>query len=140
MRIRIFSPAMLMLSSLLLPDPSRSQPRAPSVPTSPSDNLTSTFVAPDVEIAVKCADGKPAADNALVQLITLGGQLYGQIPVKNGVARFQHVPKSEYKIFMVAPGYQRSERITCSSLSASSSASALRKEPSYLQLRSSAQT
>jgi tetratricopeptide (TPR) repeat protein len=116
MRIRFCLSAMLTLFALLLPTPACSQVRTPNVPTSPSDNLTSTFVAPDVEISVKCSDGKPADDKTLVQLITLGGQLYAQISVKNGVARFQHVPKSEYKILVVAPGYQRSEgRIVLSS-------------------------
>ena len=69
-----------------------------------------TLIAPDVEVTVKAADGKPLPADAMAQLLTVTGQLFDQTSVKNGFVRFKQVPKSEYRVLVTAPGYRRGEK------------------------------
>jgi tetratricopeptide (TPR) repeat protein len=110
MRVQFSLPVLLVLYGLFAPAELRSQSRAPGVPSSPSEaNLTRSFNAPDVVVNIRRADAKPIDGHIVVQLITLSGQLFQQISVKNGPARFSHVSKSEYRLFVMAPGYQKAE-------------------------------
>ncbi len=72
--------------------------------------LTSSYASPDVEVTVKGADGKPLPGQVMVQLITVNGQLYDQTSLKNGRARFNQVPRTEFRVLVMAPGYQRAEK------------------------------
>jgi hypothetical protein len=85
-------PVLVLLLSLLAPGVVRSQTKAPAVPSSPSEvNLTRTFVSPDVPVNVRRADGKPIDGHIAAQLVTVAGQLFQQLSVKGGSARFSHV-------------------------------------------------
>ena len=68
------------------------------------------FVAPDVKVSVKIADQKPVPEKVMVQLINVSGQLYAQTLVKDGVARFNQVPKDEYRVMVMAAGYESVEK------------------------------
>jgi tetratricopeptide (TPR) repeat protein len=62
-----------------------------------------------MEVSVKGADGS-IPGQVMVQLITANGQLYDQVLVKRGNARFLHVPKREFRVLVTAAGYQRAEK------------------------------
>jgi tetratricopeptide (TPR) repeat protein len=103
-------PVSVLLLGLIEPGVVHSQIRAPAVPSNPSEvNLTRTFVSPDVEVNVRRADGNPIDGHIVVQLVTVTGQLFQQLSVKGGSARFSHVPKSEYRVLVIAPGYHKAE-------------------------------
>ena len=82
-----------------------------SIPTSPSDaNLANSYVSPDLEVHVNGEDGKPVEGQVIVQLIDVTGKLYHQTPLRNGRVRFNQVPKTEFRVLIMAPGYQRAEK------------------------------
>jgi len=81
-----------------------------SLPTSPSSGtFSSMYVAPDVEVTVKGQNGGRVPKQTVVRLVNLSGQIYDEIPVKNGRARFSRVPRNEYRVVAKAPGYQMAE-------------------------------
>jgi tetratricopeptide (TPR) repeat protein len=79
---------------------------AQGVPAIPA----SSFASPDVEVTVKPTDGKPIVGEVVVQLINLHGQLQDQTLLKSGRARFNRVPKAEFRVLVMAPGYQQAEK------------------------------
>ena len=110
MRVRC---CLLVVASwgLLLGEAARAQGLPAGPPVSPSDmNLTNAYFPQDVEVNVNGGDGKPFAGQVVVQLINPNGQLYDQASVRNGRARFSHVPKTEFRVLVMAPGYQRAEK------------------------------
>jgi Flp pilus assembly protein TadD len=89
--------------------PAQGLPAGP--PASQNDvNVTSSALSPDVEVKVSTEDGKPIAGRAVVQLINQNGQLYDQTSVRNGTARFIRVLRTNYRVLVMAPGYQKAER------------------------------
>lgn len=79
------------------------------VPSSPSNPLNS-FISSNIEVTVKGADGKPVPGQITVQLVNAAGQIFDQTSVKNGIARFSEVPKTELRVLVIAPGYKRAEK------------------------------
>jgi tetratricopeptide (TPR) repeat protein len=110
MRVQCCLQVVVAACSLLVAGelPGQGIPAGP--PSSPSSNLTRSFISTDVEVTVKGADGKPISGQVMVQLINISGQLYEQSSVKSGQARFNHVPKTEFRVLVLAPGYQRAEK------------------------------
>ena len=97
MRLQCYLPVLVSLSGLFL------------IPSSRGQSVLSSYVAPDIEIAVKTADSKPVPKQTMVQLIDLNGRLYDQKSLRNGKTRFDQVPKNEFRVLVMAPGYQRAE-------------------------------
>lgn len=110
MRVQCHLPVVVAVCGLLAAGELRGQGIPEGAPTGPSSNLTSSFISSDVEVAVKGADGQPIATEAVVQLITMSGKLYQQSSVRRGSARFDQVPKTEFRVLVLAPGYQRAEK------------------------------
>lgn len=114
--MRFFLVSMLILSCFLLPNEARGQVTSPSLPaTGPyfgglSVGTENLFVYADVEIDVKGPTGVPIEGPVVVSLVKLNGQVYYQTTVRNGVARFHNVPKSELTAQVVAPGYQTAKK------------------------------
>ncbi len=80
------------------------------LPTSPSSgSFGDTFMSPDVEIWVKGANGAKVPKLAVVQLVNLSGQIYDELPVRNGHARFSRPPRNEFRVLVKAPGFQVAE-------------------------------
>jgi tetratricopeptide (TPR) repeat protein len=78
--------------------------------TSPSSGtFAGMYVSPDVEVNVKGQNGVRAPKQTVAQLLTLSGQIYDELPVKNGHARFSRVPRNEFRVLVKAPGYQIAE-------------------------------
>jgi tetratricopeptide (TPR) repeat protein len=83
----------------------------PRIPVSPSEtNLANSYISPDLEVHVSGENGKPVEGQVIVQLIDVTGKLYEQTPLKSGRARFNQVPKTEFRVLIMAPGYQRAEK------------------------------
>jgi hypothetical protein len=76
----------------------------------PDVNVASSALSPDVEVNVSAEDGKPIASHVVVQLINQNGQLCDQTSVRNGTARFIRVLRANYRVLVMAPGYQRAEK------------------------------
>jgi tetratricopeptide (TPR) repeat protein len=109
MRSPHFLIAPLVLCVFLAPAELRSQ-GVSRAPVSLSDaNLASSYVSPDLEVHVTAADNKSVDGQVVVQLIDISGHLYAQASLKNGQARFNKVPKSEFRVLVTAAGYQRGE-------------------------------
>jgi tetratricopeptide (TPR) repeat protein len=111
MRMR-FCLFIVLVACSLLP---RGESRAQSVPAgplgSPNDvNVTGSALSPDVEVIVSTMDGRPIASHVVVQLINQNGQLSDQTSARNGTARFIRVLRTNYRILVMAPGYQRAEK------------------------------
>ena len=98
MRLQCYLPVLVALGELFLIPPSRGQ------------SVLNSYVAPDIEIAVKTADSKPVPEQTMVQLISLNGRLYDQKSLRNGTTRFDQVPRSEFRVLVMASGYQRAEK------------------------------
>jgi tetratricopeptide (TPR) repeat protein len=79
---------------------------AQGVPAIPA----SSYASPDVEVIVKPTDGKPIVGEVVVQLIDVHGKLQDQILLKNGRGRFTRVLKAEFRVLVMAPGYQQAEK------------------------------
>ena len=80
------------------------------IPSSRGQSSLNSYVAPDIEITVKTADSKPVPEQTMVQLIRFDGRLYDQKSLRNGKTRFDQVPRSEFRVLVIAPGYQRAEK------------------------------
>ena len=72
--------------------------------------LATGFISHDLQINIKGTDGKSVQGQISVQLISANGQLYDRTTAKDGQARFNRVPKSEFRVVVSAPGYQRIEK------------------------------
>ena len=103
MRLQCCLAVLVALGGLFLIPSSRGQ-------SSRGQSVLNSYVAPDIEIAVKTADSKPVPEQTMVQLISFNGRLYDQTPLRNGKARFDQVSKSEFRVLVMAPGYQRAEK------------------------------
>jgi tetratricopeptide (TPR) repeat protein len=76
------------------------------VPAIPS----ASYGSPDVEVTVTPTDGKPIVGEIVAQLINVNGKLQDQILLKNGRGRFHHVLRAEFRVLVLAPGYQQAEK------------------------------
>jgi len=111
MRLMLFS-TLLLAFGLVGAKSLRAQGAASmgtSGPASPSNPLTS-YIGSSLEVHVRGADGRPVPKQTVVQLIGLDSRLYEQLPVDNGIALFSRVSKSQYRLLVIAPGYQRAEK------------------------------
>jgi tetratricopeptide (TPR) repeat protein len=115
-RMKFFLVSLAIVSCLFLPGGARAQITSPSLPaTGPyfgglSVGTENLFVYADVEIDVQGPKGVPLEGPVVVSLIKLNGQVYYQTTVRNGIARFHNVPKSELTAQVVAPGYQTAKK------------------------------
>jgi tetratricopeptide (TPR) repeat protein len=110
MRVQFRLLVVLGACSLLPRGELRAQGLPAGPPASPNDvNMTSSALSPDVEVTVSAEDGKPIASHVVVQLINQDGQLYDQTSARNGTARFIRVLRANYRVLVMAPGYQRAE-------------------------------
>jgi tetratricopeptide (TPR) repeat protein len=98
MRLQCYLPVLVALGGLFL------------IPSSRAQSVLNSYVAPDIEIAVETADSKPVPEQTIVQLIGFNGRLYDQKSLRNGKTRFDQVSKSEFRVLVMAPGYQRAEK------------------------------
>jgi tetratricopeptide (TPR) repeat protein len=98
----------LCLASVLFAGVVNAQGKLSSAPS--GIDLATGFISHDLQINIKGADGKPVQGQISVQLITANGQLYDRMVAKDGQARFDRVPKSEFRVVVSAPGYQRMEK------------------------------
>lgn len=73
-------------------------------------DLATSFISHDLQINIKGADGKPVQGQISVQLLAANGQLYDRTTARDGQARFNRVPKSEFRVVVSAPGYERMEK------------------------------
>jgi tetratricopeptide (TPR) repeat protein len=111
MRMRFCLLIALVACSLLPQGESRAQGVPASPVGSPNDvNVTGSALSPDVEVIVSTTDGRPIANHVVVQLINQNGQLSDQTSARNGTARFIRVLRSNYRILVMAPGYQKAEK------------------------------
>lgn len=69
-------------------------------------SLETAYVMADIEVFVKGLNGAPLQETAVVTLAKLTGQVIDQRTAKNGYARFNGVPPTEYRIQVVASKYQ----------------------------------
>jgi len=97
MRLQCYLPVLVALGGLFV------------IPSSRAQSVLNSYVAPDIEIAVETADSKPVPEQTMVQLIGFNGRLYDQKSLRNGKTRFDQVSKSEFRVLVMAPGYQRAE-------------------------------
>jgi len=100
----------LVACSLLPRGELRAQGLPAGPPASSNDVNVSSALSPDVEVNVSTEDGKPIDSHVVVQLINQNGQLYDKTSVRNGTARFIRVLRSNYRVLVMAPGYQRAEK------------------------------
>src|SRR5262245_41921906 len=98
MRLQCSLPVLIALGGLFL------------IPSSRGQSAVNSYVAPDIEIAVKTADSKPVPEQTMVQLIGFNGRLYDQKPLRDGKTRFDRVPRNEFRVLVMAPGYERAEK------------------------------
>jgi tetratricopeptide (TPR) repeat protein len=111
MRVQFRLLVVLVACSLLPRGELRAQGLPAGPPASPNDvNVTSSALSPDVEVKVSTEDGKPITSQVVVQLINQNGQLYDQTSARNGTARFIRVLRTNYRVLVMAPGYQRAEK------------------------------
>jgi tetratricopeptide (TPR) repeat protein len=68
------------------------------------------YIQSDIDVYVKGPNGASLDGSAVVTLGKLTGQFYDQKTAKNGYARFNGVPPSEYIVQVVAPKYQRTAK------------------------------
>lgn len=108
MRVSIGQLIALGLASVLWAGEAYAQGKMPSGPT--GIDLATGFISHDLQINIKGTDGKPLQGQFTVQLIAVNGQPYDQVTARNGQARFSRVPKSEFRVVVSAPGYQRIEK------------------------------
>jgi tetratricopeptide (TPR) repeat protein len=101
MRVQFCLPFVVAACGLLITGTLSAQ--VPSLPSA-------SFASPDVEVTVKPVDGKPIVGEVVVQLIDVRGKLQDQILLKNGQGRFHHVLKAEFRVLVMAPGYQQAEK------------------------------
>jgi Flp pilus assembly protein TadD len=64
----------------------------------------------NIEVRIKEPDGTPVKSVATVTLLRLTGQPYNQATADKGRVVFQRVPASEFKVQVVAPGYEAAEK------------------------------
>jgi tetratricopeptide (TPR) repeat protein len=69
--------------------------------------LNSSIRTSNVDIYVKGPNGKPVNGVAVVTLINLSGQAYRQENAVAGHARFSEVAATQYKVLVIAPGFER---------------------------------
>ena len=69
--------------------------------------LNSTIRTSNVDIYVKGPNGKPVDGVAVVTLLNLSGQAYRQENAVAGHARFSDVAATQYKVLVIAPGFER---------------------------------
>src|ERR1700746_1429514 len=84
----------------------------PSSPD-PTTGLNSTemaYLSTNAEIYVKGPKGAPIDRAAVVTLLRTGGQFFAQSTTKNGLAKFDRVPTSDFTVQVVAPGYQTASK------------------------------
>lgn len=98
----------LGLVSFLSPVEACAQGKLSSAPS--GIDLATGFISHDLQINIKGADGKPVQGQITVQLSSANGQLYDRTVAKDGQARFNRVPKAEFRILLTAPGYQKTEK------------------------------
>ncbi|HTZ47686.1 MAG TPA: tetratricopeptide repeat protein [Verrucomicrobiae bacterium] len=72
--------------------------------------LATGFISHDLQINIKGTDGKPVPGQISVQLVSANGQPYDRMTARNGQARFNRLPKSEFRLLVNAPGYQPLEK------------------------------
>ena len=113
MRVRLvgYFPAFIVIvCGLFVPAGiyARKLPQLPGNPIDPSTVLNGTSMAnlsAIAEIYVKGPKGEPLDRPAVVTLFR-NGQAYDQATTKAGFAKFDHVPYTELKVQVIAPGYQ----------------------------------
>jgi tetratricopeptide (TPR) repeat protein len=101
MRMQCRLPLVLAACGLLVTGKLSAQ--VPGIPSA-------SYASPDVEVTVKPMDGKAIVGEVVVQLIDVHGKLQDQILLKNGRGRFHHVLKAEFRVLVMAPGYQQAEK------------------------------
>jgi tetratricopeptide (TPR) repeat protein len=69
--------------------------------------LNSIVRTSNLDIYLKAPDGKPLDGVAVVTLVNLSGEVYRQGTAKAGYARFGGVAATQYKVLVVAPGFER---------------------------------
>ncbi len=87
-------------------------PQTPGMPggvPDPSTVLSGTMLAnlsANAEIYVKGPKGEPIDRPAVVTLFRSTGQLYDQGTTRAGFLKFDHMPYSQFKVQVIAPGYE----------------------------------
>ncbi|MGB2652316.1 MAG: tetratricopeptide repeat protein, partial [Candidatus Acidiferrum sp.] len=79
-------------------------PAAPD-PSSGVNEWAMVYGSANAEIHVNGPDGAPTKAPAIVTLLGVGGQMYGQNTAKDGFVKFERVPYTEFTVQVVAPGY-----------------------------------
>ncbi|HKN24553.1 MAG TPA: tetratricopeptide repeat protein [Candidatus Acidoferrum sp.] len=82
--------------------------RLPTSPVNPS--TTSSYLSSSVDVIVRDANGAPVTGQVMVQLIRANGQVYDQGTVRNGRIKFTGLPKTDFTVLVMAPGYQKAEK------------------------------
>ncbi|HTQ98097.1 MAG TPA: tetratricopeptide repeat protein, partial [Candidatus Acidoferrum sp.] len=104
---------MLAVSFLLFPASALAQKAGGIIlPSSqPIDpNIGSRFSSSDLEVTFSAISGAPIPGKVVVQVLKANGQVFNQISVKGGRARFNGVPQNEITVVIKAPGYQTAEK------------------------------
>jgi tetratricopeptide (TPR) repeat protein len=86
-----------------LPGP---QPGGQSPAGMPNEAKADIYFRSGVDVYVQEPNGRRLEGSAVVTLTKLDGQVYDQQTAKNGYARFDGVPPSEYMVQVVTPKYQ----------------------------------
>lgn len=99
----------------LLPGEVRAAKPAPQTggqsPLSVANETTAElYVRSDIDVYVQGPNGARLNESAIVTLIKLNGEVLDQQTAKNGYARFNSVPPSEYTVEVVSPKYERTTK------------------------------
>lgn len=111
MRVRLvfLLPAIAALFLSLSANAYAGFPQVPSTPIDPSTVLQGTTMANFSGLAmiyVKGPKGESLERPAVVTVFRLNGQVFDQGTTKAGFVKFDHVPYSEFKVQVIAPGYE----------------------------------
>ncbi|HYL64604.1 MAG TPA: tetratricopeptide repeat protein [Candidatus Methylomirabilis sp.] len=101
--------AVFVCGSLLPTDVFAQTPGSPTGIPDPSSVLTGTSMAnlsAIAEVYVKGPKGEAVDQPAVVTLFRINGQVLDQGTTKAGFVKFDHVPFSEFKVQVIAPGYE----------------------------------
>jgi tetratricopeptide (TPR) repeat protein len=103
---------LLAVGFLLFPASVLAQKVGPIGPVSqPIDpNIGSRFSSSDLEVTFSAISGAPIPGKVVVQILKANGQVFNQLSVKGGRARFNGVPQNEITVVIKAPGYQTVEK------------------------------
>ena len=110
-------PRVVLLNSLvavsaLLPLATLAGPQIPDTPQLGARDAgnEALYRQADLDVYIKAPDGAPLKGQVVVTLTTLAGKFYSQMIAKDGVARFNGVPPTEYTVLVVAPAYLRASK------------------------------